>query len=131
MATDDKKENSDEKIKKEENNNSSEKEESKETNDSKKDENNEVKNEINNSNDKLNTGEITSSKNTVLVDNDHELEVVKNVLKDIHKSFYTSYDNKETDVSVQKILKTMRHKILNGKNILFSSVIPLNQDPSK
>jgi RNA polymerase II subunit A-like phosphatase len=102
MATDDKKENSDEKIKKEENNNSSEKEESKETNDSKKDENNEVKNEINNSNDKLNTGEITSSKNTVLVDNDHELEVVKNVLKDIHKSFYTSYDNKETDVSVQK-----------------------------
>jgi len=69
------------------------------------------------------------AKSTVLVDNDHELEVVKGVLKNIHKTFYDSYDNKEENVSVQNIMKNMRHKVLSGKNILFSSVIPLNQDP--
>ncbi|KAG4106103.1 hypothetical protein H8356DRAFT_923782 [Neocallimastix lanati (nom. inval.)] len=92
-------------------------------------ENNEVKNENGDKNGKPVSEQMITSKNTILIDNDHELEVVKNVLKNIHKTFYTSYDNKESDVSVQNIMKTMRHKVLSGKNILFSSVIPLNQDP--
>jgi len=69
------------------------------------------------------------AKSTVLIDNDHELEVVKGVLKNIHKTYYDSYDKKEENISVQNIMKNMRHKVLGGKNILFSSVIPLNQDP--
>jgi len=69
------------------------------------------------------------AKSTVLVDNDHQLDVVINVLKNIHTSFYSSYDKKEENISVQNIMKTMRHKVLSGKKILFSSVIPLNQDP--
>ena len=85
-----------------------------------KEENNEIKPSFSQNN---------VSKSTVLVDNDQQLDVVTNVLKNIHASFYSSYDKKEENISVQNIMKTMRYKVLSGKKILFSSVIPLNRDP--
>ena len=87
----------------------------------------------------------------VLVDNDTELERVLAVLQDIHREFYESAGSKSvlgndvavspvcwpcsrnwTDMAVgQDIIPRMKRKVLQSCNIVFSGVIPLDQEPSR
>ncbi|OZJ04456.1 hypothetical protein BZG36_02785 [Bifiguratus adelaidae] len=75
----------------------------------------------------------------ILKDDDRELERLLAVLKSVHKKFYDAYDAQQTSSSenlpeefrapdVKVLIPQLKRKILEGTNILFSSVIPLGQE---
>ncbi|KAI8580503.1 hypothetical protein K450DRAFT_237359 [Umbelopsis ramanniana AG] len=79
-----------------------------------------------------------SQNQPVLVDNDEELDKILEILKEVHRKFYEDYD-KAMKISpshrimpdVTTLLPDMKANILEGTVLLFSSVIPLGQDPQQ
>lgn len=82
----------------------------------------------------------------LLVDNDTELEMVSRVLEEVHHTFYDRRKLREKQnqkstgdrgvldanpADVRKIMPEMKYTVLAGTRILFSSVIPLGQDPRR
>ncbi|KAM3579041.1 CTD phosphatase Fcp1 [Umbelopsis sp. WA50703] len=74
----------------------------------------------------------------VLVDNDQELDKILEILQTVHRRFYDQYDTamKKSPGSrilpdVTTLLPELKAKVLEGTVILFSSVIPLGQDPEQ
>ncbi|GAB5593195.1 CTD phosphatase Fcp1 [Umbelopsis nana] len=74
----------------------------------------------------------------VLVDNDEELDKILEILQEVHKRFYQQYD-KAIQMSprsrvlpdVTTLLPNLKANVLQGTMLLFSSVIPLGQDPQQ
>ncbi|KAJ1658821.1 CTD phosphatase Fcp1 [Dispira simplex] len=67
-------------------------------------------------------------------DADEELPQVLRRLEEIHRRFYEAYDaqgqgRKVPDPDVSVILPQMKHKVLAGVHLVFSSVIPLQMNP--
>lgn len=75
------------------------------------------------------TKKATDKERPVLVDNDTELKYVMKAMNTLHKRFYDNYSNSST-ADVCQILPSLKHKVLEGINIVFSGIIPLFQDPS-
>ncbi|KAG0166824.1 Carboxy-terminal domain (CTD) phosphatase [Apophysomyces sp. BC1034] len=76
----------------------------------------------------------------LLVDDDSELYTMLEILKDVHRQFYDAVDvNTEAEgdgagsprskPDVTDLIPSMKKKILQGVHIVFSGVIPLQQDP--
>ncbi|KAF9959433.1 Carboxy-terminal domain (CTD) phosphatase, partial [Modicella reniformis] len=73
-------------------------------------------------------------KTPVAEDTDNELKHILEILETIHERFYDTREQfmqgeswKEADVKI--IIQDMKKSVLRGVNILFSSVIPLGQNP--
>ncbi|KAH7334474.1 hypothetical protein B0J17DRAFT_618419 [Rhizoctonia solani] len=78
----------------------------------------------------------------VLRDDDRELDRIYSVLDEIHAHFYEAYDrewlnanpkpqkNGVRNFNVQRIIPAIKRQVLQGTHILFSSVIPMNVDPT-
>ncbi|RUP43618.1 hypothetical protein BC936DRAFT_136937, partial [Jimgerdemannia flammicorona] len=87
--------------------------------------------------------ELSEQNRPVLVDDDKELSRLLVALKEVHKKFYDLYDSKKNQESssrtedsvdqpdVKVLIPLMKRNVLQGVNILFTSVIPLGQDPRK
>lgn len=60
-----------------------------------------------------------------LSNDDEELNRTLNVLKNIHSRFY----NENLNADVRYILPQLKSDVLNGCNLVFSGVIPINQPP--
>ncbi|KAF9913635.1 Carboxy-terminal domain (CTD) phosphatase [Lobosporangium transversale] len=72
----------------------------------------------------------------VLDDNDDELKRVSNILMDIHEQFFDVMENHNAGYTkeapdVKKIITNMKRRVLQGVHLVFSSVIPLGQDPQR
>ncbi|KAK9765054.1 CTD phosphatase Fcp1 [Basidiobolus ranarum] len=74
----------------------------------------------------------------VLIDNDTQLPILLQVLKDIHHSFYSEHktitDNgvkQSNPPDVKNIIASMKSRVLKHTNIVFSSIIPFDCDPTK
>ena len=65
----------------------------------------------------------------VLRDDDKELDIVFNVLNNVHATYYHNLEHDPTAADSRLIMDDMR-KILVGVVIVFSSVIPLDSDPT-
>ncbi|KAF9270753.1 hypothetical protein L218DRAFT_976431 [Marasmius fiardii PR-910] len=81
----------------------------------------------------------------LLKNDDRELDRVNNLLDDIHRRFFSEYDNrsstkdpktkktktskKEVAYDVTRIIPSIRFEVLKGVHLLFSSVIPLDTRP--
>ncbi|KAG8733097.1 hypothetical protein FRC11_008741, partial [Ceratobasidium sp. 423] len=86
--------------------------------------------------------EVGSPVRAVLRDDDRELDRIYSVLDEIHTRFYEAYDkewvnaNSQTrrngtrNFNVQRIIPAIKRRVLQGTHILFSSVIPMNVDPT-
>lgn len=96
-------------------------------------------------------GSESAEKRGLLVDNDGELLHLEQALKEIHKTFYAAYAEQVGSVfkdrtifslngnhrSAQKslvadvkvIIPDLKREVLQGVSLLFSGLIPLNQDP--
>ncbi|CAE7133652.1 unnamed protein product, partial [Rhizoctonia solani] len=78
----------------------------------------------------------------VLRDDDTELDRIYSVLDEIHARFYEAYEkewvnantkarrNGARNFNVQRIIPAIKRRVLQGAHILFSSVIPMNVDPT-
>ncbi|KAH8547760.1 TFIIF-interacting CTD phosphatase [Umbelopsis sp. PMI_123] len=83
--------------------------------------------------------EMSQSQNQpLLVDNDEELDKILEILKEVHYKFYEEYDkamkltpNARVMPDVTTLLPNMKADVLKGTVLLFSSVIPLGQDPQQ
>jgi RNA polymerase II subunit A-like phosphatase len=69
-------------------------------------------------------------------DTDDYLIYLEDVLKRIHAAYYEMYDQMKKKQSseipdMKRIIPYVRKKVLQGVNILFSGVIPMNQPPEK
>eukprot|EP00842_Homolaphlyctis_polyrhiza_P004137 jgi/Hompol1/4724/HPOL_001824-RA len=68
----------------------------------------------------------------VLVDNDRELSLIRKLMNCIHKVFYQRFSQGNVLGSdVGKIIPEIKHDVLSGAHILFTSVIPLGYEPQK
>ncbi|KAI9206134.1 uncharacterized protein BJ171DRAFT_498792 [Polychytrium aggregatum] len=83
----------------------------------------------------------------VLADDDRELDLVYDRLKLVHERFYAAWDrgtkykasrllkgglaNTVADADVRFIMESLKSTVLRGIKILFSSIIPLQDDPEK
>jgi len=93
----------------------------------------------------------TATKKALLKNDDTELVRVSNLLQNVHKRFYDAYDSPSTDSETDKtkstkangrsvestisydvkdIIPRIRAETLAGTHLVFSSVIPLNVEPS-
>ncbi|KIM70352.1 hypothetical protein SCLCIDRAFT_101744 [Scleroderma citrinum Foug A] len=82
-----------------------------------------------------------SPRKALLKNDDTELNRVGNLLGEVHREFYASYDSDRTEererhhtgiskpYDVTQIIPQMRRRTLQGVHILFSSVIPLDTRP--
>ncbi|KAL4069798.1 hypothetical protein V8B97DRAFT_634789 [Scleroderma yunnanense] len=86
----------------------------------------------------------TPPRKALLKNDDSELKRVGDLLADVHRQFYASYDSDRTEdqrryhtttslgskpYDVKQIIPQMRRRTLQGVHILFSSVIPLDTRP--
>lgn len=74
------------------------------------------------------SSQIDAKEEAVLHDDDRELERVLSVLSKVHESYYGSADGTR---NVEEIIPRMKEKVLAGCNIVFSGVIPLDQDTTR
>lgn len=74
------------------------------------------------------------------IDTDGDLVFLERILKETHQKFYQIFDKLksggekshiDSTADVRSILPAIKAKILRGMHILFSGVIPLNEDPRK
>ncbi|WFC98469.1 protein-serine/threonine phosphatase [Malassezia yamatoensis] len=66
----------------------------------------------------------------VLRDDDSHLDLVQSLLARIHTEWYSAHDqNKDPDVS--EIISSMKRLVLKDCVLVFSSLIPLNEQPEK
>ncbi|QRW12188.1 NLI interacting factor-like phosphatase [Ceratobasidium sp. AG-Ba] len=78
----------------------------------------------------------------LLRDDDRELDRIYSVLDEIHTRFFQVYEQewlsgnkqivsaRDRGFNVQKIIPAIKRRVLDGVHILFSSVIPINMDPT-
>ncbi|KAI8369405.1 uncharacterized protein BYT42DRAFT_617436 [Radiomyces spectabilis] len=66
----------------------------------------------------------------LLVDDDKELYRMTEILKRIHRDFYTTKDSSDKKIDVVEIIQNIRKKVLKDVNIVFSGLIPLQQHPT-
>ncbi|CUA76285.1 hypothetical protein RSOLAG22IIIB_06191 [Rhizoctonia solani] len=86
--------------------------------------------------------EVDGPARAVLRDDDTELDRIYSVLDEIHARFYEAYErewvnanpksrrNGSRGFNVQRIIPAIKRRVLQGTHILFSSVIPMNVDPT-
>ena len=72
--------------------------------------------------------QIYAEEEAVLQDDDRELERVLTVLESVHEEYYSA---SEADRNVEHIIPRMKEQVLPGCNIVFSGVIPLDQDTTR
>ncbi|KAF9582816.1 Carboxy-terminal domain (CTD) phosphatase, partial [Lunasporangiospora selenospora] len=78
----------------------------------------------------------SAGKPLTLEDNDHELRNILEILETIHERFYDAREQylqgeSRKQADVKAIIQDMKKTVLRGFNLVFSSIIPLGQDPER
>uniref|UniRef100_A0A0K0F906 RNA polymerase II subunit A C-terminal domain phosphatase n=1 Tax=Strongyloides venezuelensis TaxID=75913 RepID=A0A0K0F906_STRVS len=64
----------------------------------------------------------------VELDNDIQLQSIERVLKDIHKTFYDSYDENHEIIDLKLLIAEKKNQVLDGCRVVFSGIVPLGMN---